>query len=1115
MIRTPGLWPLVAAAAAVFTPSAVRADGPWHLFEPALAPMPDDVPEVIDVKMPDGTVVKMDLEEYVKGVLPKEIGTSFPIEAAKAQAVAARTYAVIYVLTKGPICTTTQCQVWGEKRYPATDDAVDATRGVVATSGGMLAGTFYSASCGGHTQDVEDVWTEPLPHLRGVPCIENKLGLCDPICAPDEPASATCWGVYGHRVGLCQRGAEAMGLCGSTYEEILSHYYTGIELVTTGSAPAEGAVPDASEGGGEDGAAEGEAEEAMPPEAAPEAKEGIAEAQTGEPAGIEVAGEPGGVVVVTRSTGSCGAGAGATGLPALALLAALAATRRRRIPAAVAALLLAAACAGTDAAPGDAAPEAAPDATADASLEAAPDPAPDPIPDPAPEVGPPRRVSEAFDARPTVEQVYVWNAVPGTEFEVVAHDGTVAGGGVADDLGALVVRGVPPGPGYAVRPKAAPDDYTGPLTVWSIDGSKPPDSFYSSQTFDAGYGYITMRDGTKLSMFVTLPGPPDQGPYPTIVSYSGYSPSRPGRSLGSEVEPLCEAYPVLCDAPDDPSNLIAALYGFATVGVNMRGTGCSGGAYDYFEPLQSLDGYDVVEIVARQAWVKDHVVGMVGLSFPGIAQLFVGAVRPPSLVAIAPQSVIADSASSCLIPGGIYNDGFAFSWHDMVLDAALPYHHGWVKDVIAAGDALCDDNQELHGQQRDAIEEALLDPWYTDEVAKPVDPSAWADRIGVPVFLTGQWQDEQTGPHFAALLDKFTGAPARRFVVTNGVHDDGFSPQDLVEWLDYIFLFVAEQVPPDRPDLRALGSVFMEKTYGASMPIAESAFSKYLDLASAMAAWQARPEVRVIFETGAAPGVTQGAPQGTFSREFESWPIPGTVASRWWFRAGGALAAQPPPADGGASAFDHDPEAGQKTCLASGSVRTPQPAWDWQPLVPGKAVAFVTGPLASDVVLIGHGSADLWIRVDAEDADLEVNLSEVRPDGKESYVQSGWLRASHRTLREDATELRPIKTHRKEDAQPLVPGEWTYARVEIMPHAHVFRAGSRLRLSVDTPGGSRADWRFRLLEFDHVPRIEVGHDAEHPSSVALPLVPGVDVPTDLPPCTALRGQMCRDYATPR
>ena len=70
--------------------------------------------------------------------------------------------------------------------------------------------------------------------------------------------------------------------------------------------------------------------------------------------------------------------------------------------------------------------------------------------------------------------------------------------------------------------------------------------------------------------------------------------------------------------------------GFAVVDVNMRGTGCSGGAFDFFEPLQSLDGYDVIETIAHQPWVRDHKVGMMGISYGGISQLFTAQLNPPT-----------------------------------------------------------------------------------------------------------------------------------------------------------------------------------------------------------------------------------------------------------------------------------------------------------------------------------------------------------------------------------------------------------------------------------------------------------------------------------------------------
>src|SRR5262249_36971806 len=159
-----------------------------------------------------------------------------------------------------------------------------------------------------------------------------------------------------------------------------------------------------------------------------------------------------------------------------------------------------------------------------------------------------------------------------------------------------------------------------------------------------------------------------------------------------------------------------------------------------------------------------------------------------------------------------------------------------------------------------------------------------------------------------------------------------------------------------------------------------------------------------------------------------------------------------------------------------------------------------------DEVMLGSGSVDLWLNSTVDDADLEVNLSEVRPDGQEMFIQSGWLRASYRGLGPDSTDLWPSPTFQEKDWSPLVPGEWVQARVGICAFGHVFRAGSRIRIMVDTPGDSRAEWRFALKTFSGDANYTIGHDATHPSSLALPLLQGVTAPTPLPPCPSLRGQ---------
>src|ERR1700722_4489125 len=132
------------------------------------------------------------------------------------------------------------------------------------------------------------------------------------------------------------------------------------------------------------------------------------------------------------------------------------------------------------------------------------------------------------------------------------------------------------------------------------------------------------------------------GPFPTLVEYAGYGYADPA-------------------GPDSGIAAVANLLGFAVVDVNMRGTGCSGGSFDYFEPLQSLDGYDVVETVAHQPWVLPHKGGMLGISYGAISQLFVPATDPPDLDAIAPLSTI-DNTATTLYPGGILNTGFAAAW---------------------------------------------------------------------------------------------------------------------------------------------------------------------------------------------------------------------------------------------------------------------------------------------------------------------------------------------------------------------------------------------------------------------------------------------------------------------
>lgn len=197
------------------------------------------VSAIIKVLMPDGSIQTMDMDEYLKGAVPKEMAPSWPIEALKAQAVAARCYAATASRHPGAnVCTTTHCQAWSSKHYTTTDQAVINTHNVVATYSGSIIQAFYFARCNGeHTLNSEDgIWQPSIckaggsyvPYCRAVTC--NLHESC--INIPGE--KPCCNGYYGHGVGMCQRGAQAMANQGNNYQQILKHYYTGI-VVEEGS----------------------------------------------------------------------------------------------------------------------------------------------------------------------------------------------------------------------------------------------------------------------------------------------------------------------------------------------------------------------------------------------------------------------------------------------------------------------------------------------------------------------------------------------------------------------------------------------------------------------------------------------------------------------------------------------------------------------------------------------------------------------------------------------------------------------------------------------------------------------------------------------------------------
>ena len=181
------------------------------------------VPSAIKVMMDDGSVEIMNLDDYVNGVVAAEMGSDWPVQALKAQAVAARTFAVSnthHDHCNVDVCTDPNCcQAWTGPPYDSTIvDAVTSTCNEVITyNGTIIEEALFFSHCNGDTRNSEDYngWGY-VPYLRGVPC-----GCADEYGWTDHSS---------HGVGMCQYGARVMAEQGFSYIDILKRYYSGVAV---------------------------------------------------------------------------------------------------------------------------------------------------------------------------------------------------------------------------------------------------------------------------------------------------------------------------------------------------------------------------------------------------------------------------------------------------------------------------------------------------------------------------------------------------------------------------------------------------------------------------------------------------------------------------------------------------------------------------------------------------------------------------------------------------------------------------------------------------------------------------------------------------------------------
>ncbi|MCY4399026.1 MAG: CocE/NonD family hydrolase [Gemmatimonadetes bacterium] len=544
-------------------------------------------------------------------------------------------------------------------------------------------------------------------------------------------------------------------------------------------------------------------------------------------------------------------------------------------------------------------------------------------------------------------------------------------------------------------------------------------------------GYAPMPDGVHLAYVSYRPA--EEGQFPVILDYDAYESSGAGIAVGSWFHK-------------------AVQRGYAVVGANVRGSGCSqGDTFSLFHPMQGPDGAALVEWLGTRPW-SDGNVGMYGVSYPGHTQFFVAAQRPAHLKALAAGGLTASIYREALRPGGMFNVGFAAWWGEM----AQP----WIEELgvaerIAAGDTQC---EAVHAAQpvNTTFQEAREHEFH-DQYWNVRSPESYADQVEVPMMIIQGYQDQQTAMGGPRLYERLKGP--RKLILQNGGHGVGGNA------------LAVEQV------LRWMDRWLKDEQNGI----------------------EEEPQVTVLFETG----IVDGDLKANWVETFSDWPVPETERRAFNLAVDGSLT---PDAlgDGQSGSLNYVYPMGTELVGNNDMFRIP-PA-------PLGSLIYRSAPFEDDLPILGSARLVLHVSAQAEDTDLMVVLHDIGPDGETLYLQRAFLRASHRAI-DPALSSEHWTHHPHDRSEPLVPGE-AYELVISFPEVgHVFRAGHAVELAILAPSFSPAtDWGPMAIDLPGINTVY--HSADHPSRLELPVVASITAAGPPPECGSLEYQPCRPRVEP-
>ncbi|NPV09467.1 MAG: CocE/NonD family hydrolase [Anaerolineae bacterium] len=610
------------------------------------------------------------------------------------------------------------------------------------------------------------------------------------------------------------------------------------------------------------------------------------------------------------------------------------------------------------------------------------------------------------------------------------------------------------------------------MTLPALDPcGRAPSTPISSDVYERHDVFVPMRDGVRLACDI-------------------YQPAR-------EAAPLPGAYPVILErTPYDKVGCIDrgryfARHGYVFVAQDVRGRYRSEGEW-YAFAHEAPDGYDTVEWIAKQPWCNGKV-GTMGASYCASDQSALATLNPPHLSAMVPRVGAHNYHHASMRHNGamelrfvIYAFRMATTSREAQADARirsaaqaayaradlwlrrlplepsvsplrfLPSYERWIRDVLTHGD------YDEYWQQR-----GYAISHYYDQHAD------------VPTYYMGGWYDSyarSTCENFVELrrrkrsLHKLIMGPWTHGGDTvTYAGDVDFGPQSKLDDLNYFHR-------------RWFDHVLKGEDNGID-----------------------REQPVIIFVMGGGSGrkdVNGRLQHGGYWRFENEWPLARARKTPFYLHYGGGLSPEPP-AVSEPSRYTFDPadpvptiggniSAGDPFLLPGGYDQRGDPRFmgtegDLPLNSRPDVLTFQTEPLSEDLEVTGPIEVTLYASSSALDTDFTAKLLDVYPPG-EDYPDGFALNLTDSIIR---------ARYRHSDERPtlLQLGKVEEFRFALYPTSNVFRAGHRIRVDVSSSnfprfdvnpntGGPIGRERRRMLAHQ-----AIYHDPEHPSHIALPLVP--------------------------